>query len=186
MSLKPQNQLLSEISTTTKLLLIVGCAFLSYGYLCSAAKIYFFWESGIIAWYLLLLGAISFFLNRIDTKSSRKQPTVIEKAATFGLVFILAIKLIVFGAFVFSDAFETASNYLKTNDRIRSEIGPVKGVILFSEGEINTATNLKGEQGEGVLNLVVKGSNKYKHYEMHLVKKYEENAWQVVEASPKN
>ncbi|SHI60751.1 hypothetical protein SAMN02745146_1166 [Hymenobacter daecheongensis DSM 21074] len=181
MSIKQQNELLPQISTTTKSLLIAGGTLLVYDYICRAAKIYFFWESGVIGWYLLLLGAIGLLLNRIDAKSSLKQPAVVEKVAAFGLVFVLAIKLIVFGAFIFSDSFETASTYLKNNERIRNEIGPVSGVILLSEGEVNTTSNSEGEQGEGVLNLVAKGSKEYKQFEIHVVKKREMSAWQVIE-----
>jgi len=180
-SLKSGNQLHAQLSVTTKLFLITGVVFLVYDAFCCITGIYFFWESGVIGWYLLLLGAIGFFLNRVDAKTNRNQPVVVEKLATFGLVFILVIKLIIFGAFVFSNAFETASSYLKTNDQIRKEIGLVSGVILLSEGEINTASNSKGEHGEGVLNIIAKGSNKYRKFEVHLLKKYEANAWQVVE-----
>ncbi|GAB3589214.1 hypothetical protein [Hymenobacter daeguensis] len=182
MTFKPQNTLLSQVSTTTRLLLVAGGILVAYDYICRAANIYFFWESGVVGWFLLLLGAISFLLNRIDAKSSQKTGAVIEKGIVFVLVFLLIIRLIVFGAFVFSDAFEAASTYLKTNEQVRSEVGPVSGVVLFSEGEVNTTINSEGEQGEGVLNLVAKGQNKYRQFELHLSKTPKANTWQVVEA----
>lgn len=174
--------MLFQLSTTTKILLAAGSVFVVYDYLCRAAAIYFFWESGVVGWFLLLLGAINLLLNRIDTKSSQKEGAVIEKGIAFILVFLLIIRLIVFGAFMFSDAFETASNYLKTNEQVRSKIGPVSGVVLFSEGEISTTSNPEGEQGEGVLNLVAKGQHEYKQFELHLSKTPKVNTWQVVEA----
>lgn len=182
MNLKPQHYLLSQLGTATKFLLVAGGIFISYDYLCRATNIYFFWESGVVGWFLLLLGSISFLLNRIDTKSSQKKGAVIEKGVVFLLVFVLIIKIIVYGAFMASDAFEASSNYLKANEEIRNEIGAVSGVILLSEGGINTVNNSEGEQGEGVLCLVAKGQRRYKQYKLHLIKTPKVNAWQVVEA----
>ena len=152
----------SKLSMTTKFLLVAGSVLIVYDYLCRAANIYFFWESGVIGWFLLLLGFIILLLNRIDVKSSQKKGAVVEKGLVLLFIFILAIKIIVFGVFMASDAFEVSSNYLKTNEKVRNEIGPVSGVVLFSEGEINTASNSEGEHGEGVLNLVAKGHDRYK------------------------
>ena len=165
-------------------MLFLGIALIAYDYICQAAKIYIFWESGVIGWFLLLLGSISLLLNRIDNKNNVKGNAVIEKILVFGLVFILIIKVIIFGAFASSDAFEVASSYVKTNSQIKREVGRVSGVILFSEGEINTSSNPKGEQGQGVLTLVAKGDNKYKLFEVHLIKRYDMTSWQVVEAMP--
>lgn len=178
--------LITQASKITKMLLFIAIVFVAYDYICRAANIYFFWESGVIGWFILLLGFISFFLNRIDKNNDQKSGTVIEKVLVFGLMFILLIKVVVFCAFVSSDAFEVASRYLKTNSQIAREIGQVSGVVLLSEGEVNTSSNSEGEQGQGVLNLVAKGQNKYKLFEIHLVKKYEMVSWQVTEAKPVN
>ena len=179
---KPQIRLLSQLNAITKFLLVTGSAFVVYDYLCHVAAIYFFWESSVIGWVLLLLGAISFFLNRINIKSSQNKGAGIGKVIVFVLLFFLVIRIIVFGAFISSDAFEAASSYLKTNEQVKHEIGPVSGVVLFSEGEINTTSNSDGEQGEGVLNLVAKGEREYKQFEVHLLKTNKINTWQVVEA----
>lgn len=174
--------MLSRLSMTTKFLLVAGSILIAYDYLCRATNICFFWESGVIGWFLLLLGFIILLLNRIDAKSSQKKGAAIEKGLVLLFIFIVVIKVIVFGAFIAGDAFEVSSNYLKTNEKVRNEIGPVSGVVLFSEGGINTASNSEGEHGEGVLNLVAKGQNRYKQYEIHLLKTPKSSAWQVVEA----
>jgi hypothetical protein len=174
--------MLPPISMTTNLLLVAGSILIAYDYLCHATNIYFFWESGVIGWFLLLLGFIILLLKRIDAKSSQRKGAAVEKGLVLLFTFILVIKVIVFGAFMASDAFEVASNYLKTNEKVRNEIGPVSGIVLLSEGEINTASNSEGEQGEGVLNLVAKGQNRYKQYEIHLLKTPKSDAWQVLEA----
>lgn len=172
---------MSEIAKTV---LFLGVILIAYGYVCQNYSIYFFWESGVIGWFLLLLGSISFLLNRIDKNHNLKNNAIIEKIAVYILAFILLLKCILFGLFAASDAFEAASTYLKTDSRIKHRVGHVSGIILFSEGEINTSSNSEGEQGQGILTLVAKGQSRYELFEVHLIKKYETPSWQVIEATP--
>ena len=175
---------LSQSSRITRLLLLSGAALVVYNYVCHTAGINFFWESEVISWFVLLLGAISFLVNQINGSSRQTGAIAIYKLATYGLVFLLVVKTILFVSFAFSDAFQSASYFLKTNKTIASKIGPVSGVILLSEGEINTSSNSNGEKGEGVLNIVAKGQSKYQQFTVHLLKKYEMETWQVVDATP--
>lgn len=77
-----------------------------------------------------------------------------------------------------TSAYESAANFIKTNQEIRNKVGIVKGIFLVPFGAISMTTNSQGSTGQADLHFIVKGSEKYLDLNL-LMNKETEAEWQI-------
>lgn len=145
----------------TKTILITGIILLAYGYLCRMLKINFFWDSKTIGWIVLVIALLSYW---IDLRKTRKRQSKKIVWVTIGIC-ILIFGLIILPVVVFmlktSDAYEAATEYLKSDPKTKNEIGDVRGFGLIPTGSVQTTTFNGVESGRATFELIVRGDKKY-------------------------
>ncbi len=154
------------LSETNQKLVIVTAIILVYGYLCRILNLYFFWESKAIGWTLLSITLIFLLIQRINWKKTVDRKIVSEKLGIGLLVFILLIQTLLFFITPQTNAYKTAIEFIKSDKLIFKEVGEVKAITLLPYGGLS----IQGEQGEADLNFIVKGTIKYKDYNLQVIK----------------
>lgn len=104
--------------------------------------------------------------------------------ATLGLIVVLfvgGIVGIVFYSVGHSTAAETAKNYLRTNQKLKADIGEVKDFGSFVTGSVNT----QNADGNATLNLKVIGERKTVNAHVDLLFRGN-HPWRVTGASYRN
>jgi hypothetical protein len=103
----------------------------------------------------------------------------IALAALFVIIalFVGGIMGIVFYSIYNSDAAGTARNYLKTNEKLKSDIGEVKDFGSFVSGSVNSGSS----GGQATLHMKVIGEKKTVNANVSLVSK-ENRGWRVTAA----
>lgn len=168
-----------QLTRRTKVLLTSGLILIIYGYMCRAVGLYFFWESKSIGWTLLLIGIISFLLDRIKFKKEDKRKYLLEQIVIGIICFVFLIQTILLTVIPFSDAFAVSKTYLQNNSNIKNEIGTVTGFGLIPTGGIQKSTDSQGESGNAAITLTVKGDKKFKDVIIYVIKRPDTTAWVV-------
>lgn len=168
----------NSLSNITKKVIIATVAFLLYGYLCRLVGLYFFWESKTIGWTLFWIAVIFILRDRIKQKKLQNKKTLIEKIGIGFSIFVIIIKGVLFFATQQTTAFESATNFIKTNPEIVNKVGTVKSIFLVPFGGMSVTTNSQGSAGQADLHFIVKGSEKYIDLNLLLNKDFDTN-WQI-------
>jgi hypothetical protein len=168
----------NSLSDITKKVIIMTVAFLLCGYLCRLIGLYFFWESKTIGWTLFWIAIIFILRDRIKEKKLQNKKTLIEKIGIGFSVFVILIKGVLFFATQQTAAFESATNFIKTNPEIKAKVGTVKSIFLVPFGGMSMTTSSQGSAGQADLNFIVKGSEKYIDLNLLLNKDFE-TGWQI-------
>jgi len=163
----------------TKISLITGLILVTYGYLCRAINIYFFWDSKIIGWFLLFfaLAGLLFSLYR-SRKSEGKKTGWVKIGIGFVLLGLIISPIVIF-IIKKSDAYQAAIEYLKTDTEIKNTVGNIRGFGLIPTGQIESSTNNGENSGDAVFNITIRGDKKYKDV-MVALKKTPETMWTIV------
>ena len=103
---------------------------------------------------------------------------LIEKLGIGFSIFVIIIKGVLFFATQQTAAFESATNFIKTNREIKNKVGIVKNIFLVPFGGISMTTNSQGSAGRADLNFIVKGSERYLDLNLLLNKEFETD-WQI-------
>lgn len=157
----------------------LAVVFLTYGYLCRLAGIYFFWESKSIGWAIFFIGIIALLADSIKNKAVKEKKAIPEKIGIGIIVFVLLIQLILIIAIRFSDAYSTAKTFVSHEPAIQSELGNLTGFSLMPFGSIHVMTGSDGTSGEAAISLTIKGEKKFSDATVYLVKYPGEENWQV-------
>jgi hypothetical protein len=168
----------NSLSDITKKVIIATIAFLLYGYLCRLVGLYFFWESKTIGWALFWVAVIFIMRDRMKQKRLQNKKTLIEKIGIGFSVFIILIKGVLFFVTQQTTAFESATNFIKTNQEIRNKVGTVKSIFFVPFGGMSMTTNSQGSAGQADLHFIVKGSERYIDLNLLLDKDFETD-WQI-------
>jgi len=166
-------------TTFTKIALGLGILFLIYGFISRFLPIYFFWESLTIGWILILIGLIGVLINGIKIRKRNNKKTLINKIGIGFISFTIFIQTILMITFPISDAYKVSTNYLKNDKKLINEIGDIKGFGIPATGSISKKMDMNGETGEASLNLIVKGTKKYKTINIYSRKDYD-SEWRVI------
>jgi hypothetical protein len=162
----------------TKTLLTIGLILLVYGYLCRAIGLNFFWDSKTIGGFLLFIALLLYW---IDLKKKRKQQSKKTGWVTFGIC-VLGLGLAIFPAIVIvfnsSEAYHAAKEYLKSDLRIKEEVGNVESFGLIPSGSMQTINSNGVETGNAIFEMTVNGSKKNRDVVIEL-KKELQTAWTV-------
>jgi hypothetical protein len=167
------------MSSISKLFLLVGISFLIYGYLCRTIGLDFFWESKSIGWYLIFIGAIFFFYNRIRNSNNEKRKATIDKIGLGVFSFILLIQTILIMVIPNTEAYSVTKEYLRNDTIIRNEVGDINGFGLIPIGSIQKTIDSNGEYGNATIVLTVKGDKAYKDITVYVVKHANNPNWKV-------
>ena len=168
----------NSFSNFTKKLIIATIPFLLYGYLCRLVGLYFFWESKTIGWVLFWLSIIFILREIIKGKKLQKKNTLLEKIGIGLSIFVIIIKGVLFFAIQQTTAFDSAVNFIKTNQAIHTKVGVVNSIFLVPFGGIAMSTSSQGSAGQADLHFVVKGSKKYIDLNLLMNKDFETD-WQI-------
>jgi len=148
--------------------------------LCRWIDIYFFWDSKLFGWTVLIIGGISYLIDNEEVRESQNKKTIGNKIGIGFLSFVLIV-----GTFfnlstrLFSDAYRVATNYIVNDRTINEELGAISGFSIVSLGSIQTETNSQGEFGVAVFEFTAKGEKKFKDLTIQLIKNPENPDWKV-------
>ena len=158
------------LSKANKILLVTGVIFLIYGYLCRIIPINFLWDSRTIGWILLFVALLLYWINLRKRRRQHDKKTV---WVTIGIIFLylgLSILPIVIIIIRNSDAYNAATEYLKTDTKIRTEVGNVNGFGLIPEGAVQVTSHNGVKSGNATLAIIVEGNKRYMDVIIDLVK----------------
>ena len=168
-----------SLTKTNQKLVIATIAILLYGYLCRLFNLYFLWESKAIGWTLLFITLIFLLRQRINWKKTINRKTISEKIGIGVLVFILLIQTALFFVMPQTNAYKSAKFFIKSDKTISNEVGEVTGITLMPYGGMSVSSNSQGEQGQADFNFIVKGTKKYKDYNLQVAKDFD-TEWRVI------
>src|SRR5689334_1913039 len=168
------------MSKFSKTILITGAILLTYGYLCRMLKIDFFWDSKTIGWIVLVIALLSYWIDLRKIKRREGKKIVWVTIGICFLVFGLMILPVAVFTLKTSDAYVAATEYLKSDQKVKDEFGDVNGFGLIPTGSVQTTTINGAESGSATLKLIVKGDKKYTDVTIHL-EKTPETFWTVTD-----
>ena len=167
------------MSRFTKISLFAAILLLAYGYLARILNIYFFWEAKTLAWIFLLLPLLGHLVSVIRLRRMKGRKTIWPKlGAGFLILALIAASMAIFMLNT-SDAYFEATEFLKTDPGIKNEVGGIRGFGLITTGTVST-TSINGEEsGSAKLNIIVRGTKKYRDITVSL-EKTQETGWRVL------
>jgi hypothetical protein len=158
------------MSKLNKTILITGIILLIYGYLCRMLNIDFFWDSKTIGGIVLVIALLFYWIDLRKTRSRLGKKLVWVTIGVCFLVFGLLILPVAVFMLKTSDAYVAATEYLRSDPKIKDEFGGVKGFGLIPAGSVQTTTINGAESGSAIFELIVKGDKKYKDVVVQLEK----------------
>jgi len=170
---------IQQASTPTKILLGTSVLFITYSYLCRVVGLYFFWESDAVGWPLLWVGIISLLWGRLTRKVPKREEVTLERIGIGVAGFVLVIQVVLDVLLWRSGAYAAARAGVVADKQLAAEIGRVQSISLSAKGSIQTTTDSAGEQGHAVLQVVAKGTRKFKEVTVQVVQQNEQAGWQV-------
>lgn len=160
-------------------LLLAGLALVIYGYVCRAIDLYFFWDSRIFGWLLIIAAGLVYLFGIRRTRKQEGKRTI---WATIGIIFFgifLVLLPIIIIILRNSNAFAAATQYISSSPELKEKLGEVKGFGLAPTGSVEIQTNEMGETGQASLNITVMGDKKYMDLTVDLIKEANGD-WKVV------
>ncbi len=170
---------LKQSNSLTKAVLATAIALIIYGYLCRIIGFYFFWESKLVGWFVLLIGIVLFLLETIKNKKADNKETIPYKIGIGIIVFVLIFE---FAFMIFMprlDAYSVAKKYVLNDAQIKAELGESQSLVLIPTGSIEMGTNAEGSYGNAVFNVLVKGEKAFKDLSIYVVKDVDKAEWVV-------
>jgi hypothetical protein len=172
-------QLIKNIGIPLKILTLIALILILYGYFARALNIYFFWESKSIGFGLLLFAIAKFILDDINARQENKMHRIILYFVFGILCLSIFIKGIIAIIIPNSDAYNKATDLLKTDSELIDEVGEINSFSYLPSGSMGTHKDKYGTTGNANLTLIVKGNKKYIEKNVVLVKELEED-WKII------
>jgi len=159
------------MSTSTKVLFIIGILLLIYGYCCRLFNIYFFWDSKHFGWIIMATSLMGFFIDLKKILEAQKKSTFLP--GFFIGIIIVAFGIAGGGILLLNSykAYQEAIESIKTDEVIKNEMGNIKGVGLFPSGIgfLDFPFNVK--PGPSTFVITIRGSSVIKDVEITLYRK---------------
>ena len=168
------------MSRPTKAILVIGIILIIYGYLCRILNIYFFWDSKTVGFILLFVALLSYWVDLGRKRKQQGKKIIWATVGVCGIIFGLVIFAFTIFMIKTSDAYNAAIEFLKTDAKIKAEIGKVNGFGLIPTGTVQTTTFNGAESGSATFEIIVKAYKKYKDVSINL-KKTSDNFWTVTD-----
>jgi hypothetical protein len=158
------------MSTSTKVIFIIGILLLIYGYCCRLFNIYFFWDSKHFGWVTIATGLIGFFIDLKKILIAQGKNSFL--ISVFIGIIVIALGIAGGGIILVksSKAYQDEIENIRINEPLKSEIGNFRGVGLFPSGRgfLDFAFNVK--PGPSTFIITVKGSSAIRDVEITLYK----------------
>ena len=158
------------MSTSTKVIFIIGILLLIYGYSCRLLNIYFFWDSKHFGWIAIATGLMGFSIDLKKILTAQKKNVFLPQL----FIGVIIVTLGIAGGGVLllnsSTAYRDAIENIKTDGVLKSEIGNYKGVGLFPSGLGFLDFAYKVNRDPSTFVVTVRGSTAIKDVEITLYK----------------
>jgi hypothetical protein len=156
------------MSSTTKIIFIIGIVLLIYGYLCRLLSIYFFWDSIYFGWIAMATGLMGFLIDQRKARVAQKKNIFFVR---IGIGIIVIAFAVVGGAVMMikvSNSYQDAIDGIKKDGMIKAEIGNIRGVSLFPTGSGILSLVYGKTPGPSTIIVTVRGENGYRDIELKL------------------
>ena len=171
--------LILRLDMKVKLLFGFAILLIVFGYLVRGLDLYFFWESKPIGFVLLILTVLIILRIDITTRKSKKLKNIVSQIGFWFISLLLFIKLLMLVIIPNSDAYSATRDYLENNSEITTEYGEIIGLTILPSGSLETQTDSHGTNGFASINLILKGTSKFKEITVYVNKTASKN-WEVV------
>jgi len=151
-----------------------------YSLLCRALSIFFFWESSIIAQWLIYLSVFFVLRDWRKSEKSKGKSILIPKILTGVLVFVIFVTSTFAIALPFTQAYEVAVADLKNDMAVSYEVGEIESIVYRCRGAIQISSDFQGTSGQAQVLVIVKGKKAFKDYDLSMVLSPQTGAWTVV------
>lgn len=160
---------------------LTGAVLLFYGYIARLTGINFFWESSTTGVIAIGIAGLLFFIERIRTLKANGKEFTMEKIAIGGLLQAFALGITMFVCIARSDAYKAAQHYIVHDSEVGKDLGEVKAFSIIPIGAFTMESSNNSESASAQICITVKGTRKYRDYDVYLMKNSEtNNQWQVV------
>jgi hypothetical protein len=157
---------------------ITGILLLVYSFICRLVPIYFFWESRITGFWMLMLGGILLLLDSIYRRKPLRKNVVWHWIGISSILLILLIESILMIVIANSRAYQVATEFISTNPEVQQELGVVTALGYFPTGWISINQDPNGEFGDARIYLIIKGEKAFANLKVILFKDYD-TEWTV-------
>jgi hypothetical protein len=159
----------TEIPIGLRAALYVGVLLFLYGSLAQILSIYFFWESRVLG-YVLILSSVSIFAIVEFFIAIKVFDSFYREG--WRTLFILVFSAMFLGLtllFAFSESLEIAKREIESSAEIKSKVGQITGFGWITDGgSIKTSGNDLHSSTHAVLTLIVKGENAFANVTVEL------------------
>ncbi len=162
-------------------ILVSGILLIIFDFSVRLLKIYSFWESGYIGWFLIICFSLVYLFKKVKVKKREKKRTWLETIGIGILSLVVIVQLVLVIVIPRSDAYAAAKAYLSSDQEIINELGGAHSFFVGPLGTINLSSGPDGSTGDAQLIVIAKGDKKYGEFELTLVKTADKEAWEVVE-----
>ena len=166
------------MSRLSKTILIIGLILLIYGYFSRMLKVDFFWDSKVIAWIVLFIALLSYWIDLRKSRIRNGKRIIWVTIGICVLIFGLILLPVVVIMLKTSDAYDTAIEHLRSDPNIKEQVGNVSGFGLIPTGSVQTTTINGVESGNAIFEIIIRGDKKYKDVTIELVKE-PDSVWTV-------
>lgn len=150
-----------ELHTLVRIATILGVVLALYGKFAMTLKIYFFWESYDIGCLTLIASIGTVLLVELLIKLGVLSADFRSGWRTAFHILIIALTVSINVIFISSKSLQVAKVYIVNNDRIKSQIGVVKGFSFLATGSSSSVTTYDGTSEYAVYQIVTKGSRAF-------------------------
>jgi multisubunit Na+/H+ antiporter MnhG subunit len=158
------------MSTRTKFILFSGILLLAYGISSRLIPVYFFWESRVLGWIVLIMALLSYWFDLRKSRIQKGKKTIWVTIGIGILILFLVIAPVTMYLLKNSDAYGAAIEELENDKALRQEIGAIKGIGLFPLGSVQISSSNGEESGHASFQIIVMGSKKYKDVVIEMMK----------------
>lgn len=166
------------MSTSTKVIFIIGILLLIYGYLCRFLNIYFFWDSKYFGWIGIISAVLLLLIDIRMARLRQKQNIFFVRLVVAVIVIFVAIEGSAVVWLKSSTAYEGLTESIRTDEVMKAEMGEIRGFGLIPG--IDIIDIIKALSSESLTFVVtVRGQKAYKELEVTIQRTTPVN-WTVV------
>jgi len=171
--------IIQDLNIAVKIAFAIAFALIIIGYLVRIFDIFLFWESKPIGYAILLISMAILIRKDIEARKKLKLKNVWSHIVFWIIVFILLTRTLITILFPNIDACKAAKDYLNNDPQLISEIGEIKGYTVLPSGGIQIGSSAGKTHGSASINLIIKGTAKYKELTVY-IEKTPDSDWTVV------
>lgn len=166
------------MSTSTKVVFLLGLFFLIYGYICRLLDFYVFWDSKYFGWLGVISGILLFLIDVRQARVRQRENIFFVRVMVAIVVIFLALEGSAIVWLKTSTAYDEATELIRSNREIKDEIGDVRGFSIIPG--INIIDIINAPSSETLTFVItVRGERAYKEMEF-TIRRTSVMAWSVI------